>query len=73
MTERTVRSKDGIEWSCVPAAIGGAAAGDSADPNTVAVVASPSRAEATARLQLPADWFDKLSDEDLLAAIDAAR
>lgn len=69
-----------ITWTCVQAftAVGGETAikatqlVESAE-GTVPVVCTPSGGAQTVRLQLPIEWVDQLSDEELLAAITARR
>jgi hypothetical protein len=82
--ERKVRDREGIEWTCVQAYAGVAqtaaagAAAEAADrtvsgEGTVPVVCTPSGAEATVRLELPKEWAEGMSDEELLRALAEAR
>jgi hypothetical protein len=82
--ERAVKDEGGITWTLVRAFSGvagsaggeaaGRASGKSADEaGTVPVVCTPSREERTLRLQLPEDWAERLSDEELLHALAQAR
>lgn len=84
MVERKVTDEDGIEWSCVQAYSGVArtvAAGAAAEATgrtvseagTVPVVCTPSRAEATVRLELPQDWAQAIDETALLRSIAEAR
>ena len=56
---------DNTTWSCVPALATG-------DDGKIPVVCTPSGGARSVRLELATDWREKLSDEDLLAAIVAA-
>jgi hypothetical protein len=60
------------------AGVGGALAKEAAeraesDEGTVTVVCTPSGGEQTLRLELQRDWSERLSDDELLAAIAEAR
>lgn len=74
---REVADADGVRWSCVEAFAGLAEDSEHADAARVKgtdrlrVVCTPSGGARSVRLQLPEDWRDALSDEDLLAAIRA--
>ena len=82
--ERRITDREGIEWTLVQAYAGVArtagaeAAGEAtghavSDAGTVPVVCTPSRSEATVRLELPEGWHDRASDDDLLRALTEAR
>lgn len=79
MTQRDVADADGLAWACVQAYAGlgeGAAAeaaAENADGETVTVVCTPTGTAQTVRLDLSADWETGLPDDDLVAAITAAR
>jgi shikimate 5-dehydrogenase len=82
MTEREVTDADGTTWSCVQAfsgtGAGGAAAAAAAErvaegEGRVAVVATPRGGAQSVRLELPRDWHESMSDEELAAAIQAER
>ena len=73
---REVKDGDGITWSCIQAfsGLGGgeekaeAAKVDGAK-NRYHVVCTPSGGAKSVRVELPGDWGEKLSDEELLSAI----
>lgn len=82
--ERKVTDRGQVEWSCVRAYAGvaettGSGAASEAmsrtigRAGTVPVVCTPSREEATVRLELPEGWAEELSDEELLQALEQAR
>jgi hypothetical protein len=80
MKQREIRTEDGTVWTCVQALSGltGEAAKEAAekiesDSGKVPVVCTPSGGEQSVRIELPKDWTDGLSDDDLLAAIVAER
>ncbi len=80
MTQREVQDADNITWTCVQAFAGlsGEAATEAAEriesaAGTVPVVCTPSGGEQSVRIELPKDWSERMSDEDLLAAIAKAR
>lgn len=66
-TPREVQDPGGekLTWSCVPALATG-------QGGKVPVVCTPSGGARSVRLELPADWRQAQSDEELLAAIAAA-
>ena len=80
MTQREVQDEENTRWTCVQAfaGVGGEVAEAAAeraesDDGTVTVVCTPSGGEQTLRLELPSDWSERLSDDDLLSAIAEAR
>lgn len=80
MEGREVTDQEKITWNCIQAFAGlnGAAAEKAAEitttaEGTVTVVCTPGGQAQTVRLQLPEDWYQSLSDQELLAAIAAAR
>ncbi len=80
MRQREITDSDNTRWTCVQAFAGvkGKAAeqatqlSESAE-GTVPVVCTPSGGAQTVRLELPVNWFDELSDDQLGAAITAQR
>lgn len=79
MTQREVQDAENIIWTCVQAFAGtsGEAAAEAAErvesaKGKVPVVCTPSGGKQSVRLELAKDWAEDLSDEDLLAAIEAA-
>jgi hypothetical protein len=81
-TEREVTDADNTVWSCVQAFAGvgggGAAAEEAAERaagggGRVAVVATPRGGAQSVRLELPRGWGESMSDDELAAAIAAAR
>jgi hypothetical protein len=80
MIQREVQDSENVTWSCVQALSGlsGEAAEEAAErvesgEGTVPVVCTPSGGEQSIRVELPKRWAEKMSDEDLLAAISDAR
>lgn len=80
MTQREVQDAENITWTCVQAFAGlsGEAAAEAAEriesaEGTVPVICTPSGGEQSVRIELPKDWSERMSDEDLLAAIAKAR
>lgn len=80
MIQRDVQDSDNVTWTCVQALSGlSGEAGEEAaekietDEGTVPVVCTPSGGEQSVRIELPRDWSDRMSDEDLLSAIAKAR
>lgn len=79
--ERELTDRDNTTWSCVQAfsglgdsAAATAAAARMADGDgQVAVVATPRGGAQSVRLELPRGWDTSMSDDDLAAAIAAAR
>ncbi len=75
---REVTDAEGITWSCIQAFSG---LEDSAEKVAAArvdgardryhVVCTPSGGAKSVRIELPGDWGEKLSDEELLRAIHA--
>jgi hypothetical protein len=80
MIQREVQDSENVTWSCVQALSGlsGEAAEEAAEriesgQGKVPVVCTPSGGEQSVRVELPNGWEERMSDEDLLAAIAAAR
>ena len=80
MEQREVRDKEGLSWTCVQAYAGlegkkGEKAAEIAetDDEQVPVVCTPSGGAQSVRLELPVDWLQQLSDEELLKQIKAAQ
>ncbi len=76
MTQRDVTDQDQLTWTCVQTYAGlQDAAADKAtelaskDKGTVTVVCTPSGQAQTVRLELPTNWLEEVSDEELLAKI----
>lgn len=76
MQQREVTDQHHTTWTCVQAYAGvdSAAATEATERSTsaegtVTVVCTPSGGAQTVRLDLNQDWFDSLSDEELVAAI----
>jgi hypothetical protein len=77
VTQREVQDAEKTTWTCVQALSGltGQAAEVAAErieseEGTVPVVCTPSGGAQSVRLELPRDWSDARSDDDLLKAID---
>lgn len=80
MIQREVQDTENTTWTCVQALSGltGQAAEEAAErieseKGTVPVVCTPSGGEQSVRLELPKDWVDTMSDDDLLTAIKKRR
>ena len=80
MTQREVQDENNTTWTCVQALSGlsGEAGKEAAeriesDEGTVPVVCTPSGGEQSVRIELPKDWSERMSDDDLLSAIARAR
>lgn len=80
MTQREVTDENNTTWTCVQAYAGlDKEASEKAteltenDNGTVPVVCTPGGGAQSVRPQLPENWFDTLSDEDLLSEIKAAQ
>jgi len=80
MKQREAQDADNTTWTCVQALSGLSeeAAAEAAerveDENgNVPVVCTPNGGEQSVRLELPKDWVDTLSDDDLLKAVAQAR
>ena len=78
MTQREVTDSENTNWTCVQAY--GNLSQENADKaaeltedtnGDVTVVCTPSGGAQTVRLQLPKDWMEALSDEDLVKQITA--
>ena len=80
---REVTDGDGVRWTCVQAYAGLAQSADESGNKEAArvdgekdrfrVVCTPSGAAQTAELELPGDWEEALSDDDLVMEIGRAR
>ena len=73
---REIQDREGTTWSCIQAYAGLSnnaekqeAARVENNADLVEVVCTPSGGAQTVRLQLPSDWENKLSDEELLSEI----
>ncbi|GAB2532487.1 hypothetical protein [Rufibacter soli] len=80
MTQREVTDQDNLTWTCVQAYAGldtkaaeKATELTEAPDGNVTVVCTPSGGAQTVRLQLPANWLEETSDEDLVEQISKAR
>jgi hypothetical protein len=80
MTQREITDSENTRWTCVQAFAGvkGKAAEQATElsespEGTVPVVCTPSGGAQTVRLELPINWFEGLSDDQLSAAIAAQR
>jgi hypothetical protein len=80
MTQREITDSDNTRWTCVQAFAGvkGKAAEQATElsksaEGTVPVVCTPSGGAQTVRLELPVNWFEEFSDDQLSAAIIAQR
>jgi hypothetical protein len=80
MKQREVQDAKNIRWVCLQALadVEGHTAEVAAvlvesDAGTVPVVCTPSGGEQTMRVELPKGWEESVSDDELLAAIMAAR
>lgn len=75
---RDVTDGDGVTWSCIQAFAGLGGAEEKAEAAKVDgsrdryhVVCTPSGGAKSVRVELPGDWEQGLSDEELLRAIHA--
>lgn len=80
MTQREVQDDENVRWTCVQALAGvgssveaEAAARVEREDGTVPVVCTPSGGARSVRLELARGWEERLSDDELLAAIAEAR
>ena len=80
MIQREVQDSENVTWSCVQALSGltGEAGEEAAErveseEGKVPVVCTPSGGEQSVRVELPKEWAEQMSDEDLLAAIAEVR
>ena len=79
--ERAVTDAEQITWTCVQAyaGLGASAAAEAleerraAEGRGVPVVCTPTGGSQSVRLELATDWMESLSDEALLAEIQARR
>jgi hypothetical protein len=76
MKQREIQDGNGTTWTCVQAYSGihdnkenEEAAQVKGKGNTYAVVCTPSGGSQTVRLELPGDWMEALSDEELAEEI----
>ena len=79
MKQRTVQDHENTTWQCVQALSG--LSGKSSEEvkerlededGKIPVVCTPSGGAQTVRLQLDPDWEEKLSDDELISAIEKA-
>jgi hypothetical protein len=80
MKQREVQTQDNVIWTCVEALSGiesktveQAETPVQDEDGTVPVVCTPNGGEQSIRLQLPSEWQDTCSDDELLDAISKAR
>lgn len=80
MKQREVQAQDNVIWTCVEALSGveSKTAEQAGSPvqnenGTVPVVCTPNGGEQSVRIQLPSQWLDSCSDDELLDAISKAR
>ncbi len=80
MTQREVTNSENTTWTCVQAygnmskETAEKAAELSEDTNgQVTVVCTPSGGAQTVRLQLPQDWMESVSDEELVSQITSSQ
>ncbi|WP_162053283.1 hypothetical protein [Pontibacter pamirensis] len=80
MTQREVTDEQNTTWTCVQAYAGldreaseKATALTENDNGTVPVVCTPNGGAQSVRPGLPKNWFDSLSDDELLSEIAAAQ
>ena len=79
--QREVTDAEQVIWTCVQAyaGLGESAAAEAleerraAEGRGVPVVCTPTGGSQSVRLELGSDWIDSMSDEDLLAKIEARR
>ncbi|MDO6388826.1 hypothetical protein Q4E40_01720 [Pontibacter sp. BT731] len=80
MTQREVTDSENTTWTCVQAY--GTLSKENADKaaeltedtnGEVTVVCTPSGGAQTVRLQLPKDWLEALSDDELASKISVAK
>lgn len=76
MKEREITDQEGTSWSCVQAYSGGNGdntekAAELTDGDTIPVVCTPSGGAQSVLLQLPQNWMEEMSDQELLEAIKA--
>jgi hypothetical protein len=76
MMQRELQDQEGTNWTCVQAYSGlhqsqenQEAAKLNASENHVRVVCTPNGGARSIRIELPEDWFENLSDEQLLIRI----
>ncbi|WP_181304008.1 hypothetical protein [Rufibacter sp. XAAS-G3-1] len=80
MNQREVTDQENLTWTCVQAYAGlqgkaGEKAAELSETNqgTVTVVCTPSGQAQTVRLELPSNWLEETSDEELLQQIEQGR
>ena len=78
--QREVTDSENVKWTCVQAfaALGETAAAEAAEKvgasnGKVPVVCTPSGGAQSVRVELPDNWAEALSDEELVAAIARCR
>lgn len=76
MNQREIQDADNVTWTCVQAYTSMTNGEKNADAATVEgtagkvkVVCTPSGAAQSVRLELPPDWLEALSDEQLMEEI----
>lgn len=77
---REVQDSDGVRWTCTQAYAGLGEDSPAADAaarvegsDRYRVVCTPSGGSQSVELELPGDWEEAMSDQDLLAEIQARR
>lgn len=80
MTQREVTDAENVRWTCMQAfaALGESAAAEAAEKlgasnGKVPVVCTPSGGAQSVRLELPENWAEACSEEDLLRALKSAQ
>jgi hypothetical protein len=69
MKQREVQDQENVRWTCVEALAAISSGLTSDEKGNVTVVCTPSGGSQTVRVKLSADWFDTISDDQLLAEI----
>jgi hypothetical protein len=76
MKQREIQDRESITWTCVQAYSSMTSGEDNEEAATVngadgkvKVVCTPTGGAQTVRLELPRDWVEKLSDEELTGEI----
>lgn len=79
MSQKEVTDKENTKWTCVQAYAGmqqklaeKAAEISQNNDGKVTVVCTPNGGAKTVRLELEEDWFEKITDDELLAKIEKA-
>ncbi|KAA3436910.1 hypothetical protein [Rufibacter hautae] len=80
MTQREVTDQDNLTWTCVQTYAGlsdqaaeKATELSESEEGTVTVVCTPSGQAQTVRVELPKDWLESVSDEELVQKIEQGR